>query len=147
MLKRFIFFAAALAAALPSFLAHAADVNTADEAALRIVKGIGPAKAKAIVEERAAGGSFKDSDDLRQRVKGLGGHAVDRLQAEGLTIGATAAIPCRHDMCSAGADTFGLAFAERPYRATAASVLYNRMHPIARDGRALRVHAYALQNY
>lgn len=128
MLKRFVFFAAALAAALPSFLAYAVDVNTADEAALRMVKGIGPAKAKAIVEERAAGGSFKDSDDLRQRVKGLGGHAVDRLQAEGLTIGATA-MPCRHDTCSAGAETFRLAFAERPYRATAASVLYNRTHP------------------
>lgn len=107
MLKRFVFYAALLAAALPSFLAHAVDVNTADEAALRIVKGIGPAKAKAIVEERAAGGSFKDSDDLRQRVKGLGGHAVDRLKAEGLTIGAATEIPCWHHRCSAGANTFG----------------------------------------
>jgi competence protein ComEA len=44
------------------------DVNTANEDALRGVKGIGPAKAKAILDERA-------------------GHTVERLQAEGLAVG------------------------------------------------------------
>ncbi len=125
MLKRFVFFAAALVAALPSFFAHAVDVNTADETALRVVKGIGPAKAKAIVEERAAGGPFRDRGDLGQRVKGLGGQAVDRLLAEGLTIGAAAGIPCRHRPCPIGT----VAFAKKPYRATEGSVLYNRTHP------------------
>ena len=88
-LVRFLLFAAALAAANPAVLAHAAnvDVNTADEAALRAIKGIGPAKAKAIVDERAAGGFFKDADDLGRRVKGLGGRSVERLRAEGLTVG------------------------------------------------------------
>ena len=91
MFKRFLSFAVVFAAAFPFLLARAAcldiDVNTADEAALRAIKGIGPARAKAIVNERAAGGPFKDADDLSQRVKGLGGQAVERLRAEGLTLG------------------------------------------------------------
>ena len=91
MLKRFLSFAVACAAACPFLFAHAVhlrvDVNTADEAALRAVKGIGPARAKAIVDERAAGGPFKDADDLGHRVKGLGGQAVERLRTEGLTLG------------------------------------------------------------
>jgi competence protein ComEA len=89
MLKRSLFFAAAFAAACFVPFAHALDidVNTADEAALRAIKGIGPTRAKAIVDERAAGGPFKDADDLGRRVKGLGGQAVDRLQAQGLTVG------------------------------------------------------------
>jgi competence protein ComEA len=90
MFKRFLSFAVAFAAACPVIFVHAAglevDVNTADEAALRAIKGIGPARAKAIVGERAAGGPFKDGDDLGQRVKGLGGQAVERLRAEGLTL-------------------------------------------------------------
>lgn len=91
MFKRFLSFAVAFAAACPFLFAHAVnlhvDVNTADEAALRAVKGIGPARAKAIVDERAAGGPFKDADDLGHRVKGLGGQAVERLRTEGLTLG------------------------------------------------------------
>jgi len=89
MFKRILSFAVALAAAFPFFWAHAADVdvNTADESALRAIKGIGPARARAILDERAAGGPFKDADDLGQRIKGLGGQAVERLRAEGLTVG------------------------------------------------------------
>ncbi|SAL54421.1 DNA-binding protein [Caballeronia peredens] len=65
----------------------AVDVNTANSDALRGVKGIGPAKAKAILDERQAHGPFKDASDLSTRVKGLGGKTVQRLEAEGLTIG------------------------------------------------------------
>lgn len=117
MLKRFFFllFAAAIAAACPALVAQAAelgvDVNTADEASLRAVKGIGPAKARAIIDERAAGGPFKDAGDLGRRVKGLGGQAVERLQVEGLIVGAAAG---------------GAQFAERPYRAAGCPVLYNQ---------------------
>ena len=88
MLKQIVLVAAPLLAAFASFSSYAVNVNTADETALRAVKGIGPAKAKAIVQERAEGGPFRDADDLGQRVKGLGGQAVERLRAEGLTIGA-----------------------------------------------------------
>ncbi|MGN6230082.1 MAG: ComEA family DNA-binding protein [Trinickia sp.] len=117
MLKRFFFllFAAAMAAACPAIVAQAAqfgvDVNTADEAALRAVKGIGPAKARAIVDERGAGGPFKDAGDLGRRVKGLGGQAVERLRAEGLIVGGAVR---------------GAQFAERPYTAADCPVLYNR---------------------
>ncbi|WP_321800161.1 helix-hairpin-helix domain-containing protein [Caballeronia sp. J97] len=67
----------------------AVDVNTANSDALRGIKGIGPAKAKAILDERQAHGPFKDANDLSTRVKGMGGKTVQRLEAEGLTIGAT----------------------------------------------------------
>ncbi|WP_233850830.1 ComEA family DNA-binding protein [Paraburkholderia sp. HD33-4] len=65
----------------------AVDVNTANEDALRGIKGIGAAKAKAIVDERNAHGPFKDAADLGKRVKGMGGHTIERLQAEGLAVG------------------------------------------------------------
>ncbi|TWG79487.1 competence protein ComEA [Cupriavidus gilardii J11] len=65
----------------------AVDVNQADEAALTTFKGVGPAMARRILEERGKQGAFKDADDLAQRVKGLGPRLVARLQTEGLTIG------------------------------------------------------------
>ncbi|MBN3770818.1 MULTISPECIES: helix-hairpin-helix domain-containing protein [unclassified Burkholderia] len=74
----------------------AVDVNTANEDALIGIKGIGPARAKAILDERGARGPFRNADDLASRVKGMGGHTVERLQQEGLTIGAagtSAALP------------------------------------------------------
>ncbi|AWV00906.1 helix-hairpin-helix domain-containing protein [Burkholderia sp. JP2-270] len=75
----------------------AVDVNTANEDALVGIKGIGPARAKAILDERGARGPFRNAEDLASRVKGMGGHTVERLQQEGLTIGAagsgTAAAP------------------------------------------------------
>jgi competence protein ComEA len=78
------------AAALLAVFGHAfaaVDVNTANEDALRGIKGIGPARAKAILEERSAHGPYKDAADLGKRVKGMGGHTVERLQAEGLSVG------------------------------------------------------------
>jgi len=78
------------AAALVAVVGHAfaaVDVNTANEDALRGIKGIGPARAKAIVDERGAHGPYKDTADLGKRVKGLGGHTVERLQTEGLSVG------------------------------------------------------------
>ncbi|CAB3765626.1 ComEA family DNA-binding protein [Paraburkholderia humisilvae] len=88
MLRKILVTAAMLAA-----FGHAyavVDVNTANEEALRTIKGIGPAKAKSILDEREAHGPFKDGPDLAKRVKGMGGHTVERLQAEGLAIGASA---------------------------------------------------------
>lgn len=81
------FAAAALFGAIASAWA-AVDVNTASEDALVGIKGIGPARAKAILDERGARGPFKNADDLAARVKGIGGQTVERLQKEGLTIGA-----------------------------------------------------------
>lgn len=65
----------------------AVDVNTADVAALETVKGLGPAIAKRIVEERAANGAFKSFADLSARVKGLGEKKIEQLKKEGLVVG------------------------------------------------------------
>jgi competence protein ComEA len=85
MLRKIMVTAAMLAAFGHAYAA--VDINTANEAALRGIKGIGAAKAKAILEERDARGPFKDPTDLSKRVKGMGGHTVERLQAEGLAVG------------------------------------------------------------
>ena len=55
------------------------DVNKADAAMLDAVKGLGPAKSKAILDERTKNGDFKDWSDLQQRVKGIGDKAAMRL--------------------------------------------------------------------
>jgi competence protein ComEA len=52
------------------------DINKASEAELDAVKGIGPVKAKAIIEERTKNGNFKDLDDAGKRVKGIGDATV-----------------------------------------------------------------------
>lgn len=62
------------------------DVNKADAAMLDAVKGLGPAKSKAILEERAKNGDFRDWSDLQQRVKGIGDKAAMRLSAAGLVV-------------------------------------------------------------
>ncbi|HEY1996174.1 ComEA family DNA-binding protein [Paraburkholderia sp.] len=85
MIRKILVTAAMLAAFGHAYAA--VDVNTANESALRGIKGIGPAKAKAILEERDAHGPYKDPTDLSRRVKGMGGHTVERLQAEGLAVG------------------------------------------------------------
>ncbi|WP_250451693.1 helix-hairpin-helix domain-containing protein [Caballeronia sp. ATUFL_M2_KS44] len=71
----------------------AVDVNTADQAALDSVKGLGPVKSKAIVDERTKNGPFKDADDLANRVKGLGVKSVAKLEENGLTIGGSSLPP------------------------------------------------------
>jgi len=61
------------------------DVNKADAAALDSVKGIGPAKSKAILEERSKG-EFKDWPDLEKRVKGIGEKNAIKLSEAGLQV-------------------------------------------------------------
>ena len=62
------------------------EINSADQAALESVRGLGPSKAKAILLERKKNGPFKDSADLHTRVKGIGEKTVERLMQNGLTI-------------------------------------------------------------
>lgn len=69
-----------LALLLSALPAHAAvDINTADAAALEQVKGLGPAKAAAIVDYRKANGPFKSVDDL-VNVPGIGEKTVEQLR-------------------------------------------------------------------
>lgn len=63
----------------------AVDVNTADAAALEQVKGIGPAKAAAIVKYRSDNGPFKSVDDL-VNVPGIGEKSVKQLRDQ-LSVG------------------------------------------------------------
>jgi competence protein ComEA len=93
MLKKLWMLCLALVLALSASLAAAVEVNTADQAALESVKGIGPVHAKAIIDERAKNGPFKDADDLATRVKGIGSKSVKNLEAAGLTINGSAAPP------------------------------------------------------
>jgi len=63
-------------------LSHAApvNINTADAATLaQGVNGIGPSKAQAIVDYRAANGSFASVDDL-VKVQGIGFKTLDRIR-------------------------------------------------------------------
>jgi competence protein ComEA len=55
------------------------NINTADEAALKSLKGIGEKKAKAIIEYREKNGSFKTVDDLA-KVKGIGDKQLGKLK-------------------------------------------------------------------
>jgi len=63
----------------------AVNVNTATQSELEAVKGLGPAKAKAIITYREAHGSFKRLDDL-DNVKGLGKASIEKLKGD-LTVG------------------------------------------------------------
>ncbi|WP_374357751.1 ComEA family DNA-binding protein [Pseudoduganella danionis] len=84
MMRKLILAVATLVASM-SFAFAQVDVNKADAAALDGVKGIGPAKTKAILDERKKG-EFKDWADLEQRVKGIGGKNAAKLSAAGLVV-------------------------------------------------------------
>ena len=74
-------------------LAYAAvDINSANEAELDKIKGVGPAKAKAIMDERKKNGPFKSLDDVGERVKGIGDKTVAGWKKSGeVTVGGGAA--------------------------------------------------------
>ncbi|MEX3934767.1 ComEA family DNA-binding protein [Paraburkholderia phymatum] len=93
MLKKLLMLCAVLMLSLSAGFASAVEVNTADQAALESVKGIGPVHAKAIIDERTKNGPFKDADDLANRVKGIGEKSVKNLEAAGLTINGSSTPP------------------------------------------------------
>ncbi|MHB1094510.1 ComEA family DNA-binding protein [Thiobacillus sp.] len=68
---------------LPAFAA--VNINMATQSELEAVKGLGPAKAKAIITYREAHGNFKSLDDL-DNVKGFGSASVEKLKGE-LSVG------------------------------------------------------------
>jgi competence protein ComEA len=87
MLKKIVVAAVMSLATLSGGAWAAVDVNTADQTALETVPGIGPARAKAIIEARTKGGAFKSSADLAERVAGIGPKSVARLEQDGLVYG------------------------------------------------------------
>ncbi len=56
------------------------DLNTASQAELEALPGIGPALAKAILAERGAGGPFRSLEDLKRRVRGIGPRMLEALR-------------------------------------------------------------------
>ena len=61
--------------------AGAIDVNTADAQALTSLNGIGPAKARSIVDYREANGPFEAVEDL-VKVNGIGPKLLERLRPQ-----------------------------------------------------------------
>ncbi|MCD4483170.1 helix-hairpin-helix domain-containing protein [Chromobacterium vaccinii] len=68
----------------------AVNLNTATPQQLEALKGIGPAKAKAIVDYRTKNGPFKTVDDLK-KVSGIGDKTLESLRKEVTVGGATPA--------------------------------------------------------
>jgi competence protein ComEA len=59
---------------------HRVDLNCSDPLTLQTLKGIGPARAQAIIDERSRG-RFRRVDDLT-RVRGIGPRTLARLRGE-----------------------------------------------------------------
>ena len=74
----------------------AVDINSADEKGLDAIKGVGPSKAKLIVEERKKNGPFKSLDDVSARVKGIGEKTVAGWKKDGsVTISGGSTAPAK----------------------------------------------------
>ncbi|HEY0878527.1 MAG TPA: helix-hairpin-helix domain-containing protein [Zeimonas sp.] len=65
---------------------HALDANTASIDELQTIRGIGPAMAARIVEARRSE-PFRDAEDLRGRVRGIGEKNLRKMQDAGLEVG------------------------------------------------------------
>jgi len=57
------------------------DINTATAAELETINGIGPAKARAIVDYREENGKYASVDDLRS-VAGIGDKLLERMRPQ-----------------------------------------------------------------
>lgn len=91
MKKILVTWFAALLLGFAGFAYAAVDLNSATAAELEAVKGIGPAKAKAIIDHREKNGPFKSVDDLKG-IKGFGAKTIEKLRPE-LSVGGAPAAP------------------------------------------------------
>jgi competence protein ComEA len=98
MLKKLLFAVVALVASIGMAIA-AVNINTATESELDSLPGVGPTKAKAIVDYRKANGNFKSIEDIKN-VKGIGDKTFEDLKGQIAVSGATtvpAATPAKAD--------------------------------------------------
>ncbi|GAB2896666.1 hypothetical protein GCM10027202_25580 [Microvirgula curvata] len=79
ILAAFVYIGAAFAAV---------NVNTASQAELEALNGIGPAKARAILDYRQKNGPFKSVDDLK-KVTGIGDKTLESIRKDVSLSGAT----------------------------------------------------------
>jgi len=70
-----------LPTAKTSALTQRVNVNTADEAGFRSVKGLGAVKARAILAYRAQHGAFKSIEDLTH-VPGIGPKFLEKIKTQ-----------------------------------------------------------------
>ena len=88
-MKKFTLLLVALV--LTAFNAMAAvNVNTATQEQLETLNGIGPAKAKAIIDYRNKNGSFKSVEEL-DKVPGIGQGILSKIKADAAVSGTTTA--------------------------------------------------------
>jgi competence protein ComEA len=81
-MKRFlIVLFSCLAFMTASWAGELVDLNSATQAQLESVKGIGPAKARAIIDYRSKMGPFRNVDDLK-KVTGFGEKTVAKMRSE-----------------------------------------------------------------
>jgi competence protein ComEA len=74
-----------LGAAVVVCFATSVDANRATQAELEAVNGLGPSISTKILDERRKG-TFKNWQDLIDRVKGIGQSNAAKFSAEGLTV-------------------------------------------------------------
>jgi competence protein ComEA len=79
-MKKMLFVLLALLSFSLSALA-AVNINTASQAELEVLSGIGPAKAKAIIDYRQKNGGFKSVDEL-EKVQGIGPGILKKIRPE-----------------------------------------------------------------
>ncbi len=84
-----LFFAALLSLLFSVAAFAAVNANTASQQELESLKGIGPVKAKAIIDYRTKNGPFKSYADL-ENVPGIGAKTLEKLKAD-LQVGGGAA--------------------------------------------------------
>ncbi len=101
MLKKILLFVAVSFMFAGTTLA-AVEVNSADQAALDGIAGVGPSTSKAIIAERDKHGNFKDWADLERRVKGIGGRNAVKLSAAGLMVNGQSHTPTAKAGAAAG---------------------------------------------
>lgn len=69
------------------------NINSATQSELEMLQGIGPAKARAIIEYREQNGSFNSINDLR-KVKGIGSETINQL-GDNITVGGNVGVTGR----------------------------------------------------
>ena len=83
---------AALATLFAASALLAVEANTATQADLETVEGVGPTLSAAILDERTKG-EFKNWNDLLRRVRGVGDRSAAKLSARGMTVNGEAYDP------------------------------------------------------